>query len=123
MRRDMDIIRNIVLAVENSQEIVREVDGITDDDFKYHAMLLKDANIVKASIIMSKGLGNNNIPATAIIHDLTWSGHDFASSIKNDDVWEKTKNRIKVAGSWTFSILLECLKEEAKKRIGTAIDL
>ena len=121
MTRNMDVIRKIILAVADSQDTVKAVKGISDDDFKYHAMLLKDANLIKGVIAMALGPGNNIIPDHAMIRDLTWAGHDFADAIKNDDIWAKTKDKITKVGSWTFDILLECLKEEAKKRLGLAI--
>jgi hypothetical protein len=85
-------------------------------------MLLKEAGLIKGKVAPPSAMkGASVIPSAAIIKDLTWLGHDFASSIKSDKVWDSSKERLKKAGSWTFDLLLECLKQEAKKRIGLAI--
>lgn len=51
------------------------------------------------------------------IRKLTWSGHDFLNAARNDDVWNTTKRKLNKVGSWTFGLVVELLKEEAKKRL------
>lgn len=116
MKRDMEVIRKIILAVKSSEEQVQSVEGVPDDKFNYHTMLLKEAGLIKGTVSASKN--QNIIPNIALITDLTWDGHDFADSIGDDTVWNTAKGRIQEVGSWTFDLFLECVKQEAKKRIG-----
>jgi len=114
MHRDMDVIRKIVLAVRSAPDAVSSVDGITKQDFAYHAQLLDEAGLISAAI---QGQGKR-IAETAVIFRLTWAGQDFADSIIDDTLWNKAKeNIIKPSASWTFGILLEYLKYEIKRRI------
>ena len=53
-----------------------------------------------------------------IIEGLSWKGHDFLDAARSDTVWNATKGRLAKAGAWTFSLVLEVLKEEAKRQIG-----
>jgi hypothetical protein len=51
MKRDLELIRNITLAVENTptgyvQEKI-EIDGYSKDQIGYHAYLLVDAGLAK----------------------------------------------------------------------------
>lgn len=56
-----------------------------------------------------------------IVRKITSAGYDFLQAASNDSVWGKTRARLKSAGSWTFSIALEVLKDEAKKALGLVL--
>jgi DNA-binding transcriptional ArsR family regulator len=117
MTRNMDTIRKIVLAVREAEGIVshNELSDITEQEFSFHAQLLDEAGLVYAALSPEQG----KKPAKhAIIFRLTWAGHDFADSIVDDTLWRKAKeNVIKPTASWTFSILIEYLKLEIRRRI------
>jgi hypothetical protein len=53
-----------------------------------------------------------------IITNLTWKGHDFLDAARSDTVWNATKGPLAKVGAWTFGLVLEVLKEEAKRQIG-----
>jgi hypothetical protein len=114
MKRDMDIIRKIILAVQEAPGPIFKVEGIDQTDFNYHVQLIDEAGLAVA--VLSKG--QMGIPNKAGIFRLTWAGHDFADSITDDTIWEKAKdNVIKPSASWSFGILLEYLKFEIKRHI------
>jgi hypothetical protein len=49
---------------------------------------------------------------------LTWQGYDFLQVTRDDTVWSKAvKHVFKPATSWTVSLLLEWLKQEAHRRV------
>ena len=55
------------------------------------------------------------------INGMTMAGHDFLDAIRDQSVWDKTKNRIGQAGGWTLDIVLAVAKEELKRRLGVEI--
>lgn len=116
MKRDMDIIRQIVLAVRDSDDVIRGLEGVQFEVYAEHVRLLEEAGLVDASI--------QTVPQrrviTALVWRLTWAGQDFASAIDNDTLWSKAKeNVIKPAGSWTFDVLKEWLKAEITQGLPT----
>lgn len=114
MRRDMDIIRKIILAVRDSAGPVNSVVGVSGDDFAYHAQLLEEAGLITAALQAN----NKQIARAAVIYRLTWSGQDFADSIVSDTLWNKAKENVfKPTASWTFGILIEYLRCEIKRSI------
>lgn len=118
MDRDMNAIRDIMIAVKNSNKSISSVDGMPDETFKYNAALLIEAGLALGSSSQSTR-SNTQVPAHAILSRLTWEGHDFIDSIKDETVWEKVKARIlKPTGSWTFGILTELIKHELKNSLG-----
>ena len=116
MKRDMDVIRQIVLAVREAQGVVREVPGIEQALYFEHALLLEEAGLIQASIQVTQ-----HRVTVALIWRLTWAGQDFADAITDDTLWRKAKdNVLKPAGSWTFGVLLEYLKSEITGRLPSA---
>lgn len=116
MKRDMDLIRKIILSARDSDEIIREIDGVDSKSFAAHVQWLYEAGLVIASI--SGGDRKQAAPDYALLYRLTWAGQDFADSIIDDTLWQKAKeNVIKPTSSWTFSILLEYLSAEIRLRL------
>lgn len=119
MDRDMDAIRKIVLALKESKTVINKVDGVSDDVFKFNAMLLIEAGIVTGTTKPGGGRDGSVIPSAALLFRLTWAGCDFADSIKDDVLWAKAKKHILIPfGSWTFSVLCKYLKQEIEARLG-----
>lgn len=113
MKRDMDVVRQIVLAVRDASGVVRAVPGIDDATFIEHAQLLHEAGLIEASIQVVQ-----HRATVALIWRLTWGGQDFAQSVADDTLWRKAKeNVIKPLGSWTFAVLGEYLKGEIMRRV------
>lgn len=113
MRRDMDVIRCIILAVCDASGPVNAVDGISDEDFSSHAQLLEEAGLIEAAILPP----GKRIATEAMIYRLTWSGHEFADSVRDPVVWAKTKKSAEAAGGFTLDLLRDLAKGFIKKQI------
>lgn len=79
MKRDMDLIRQIVLAKQAADGPLTGLDGVAQEVFGEHVLLLKEAGLVDAAA----QLVQHKVPR-AIVFRLTWAGHDFAQSIAFD---------------------------------------
>ena len=108
MKRDMDLIRQMLLHARDAAGAVSSMPGVDQELFMEHVKLLHEAGLVDAAIQEAQ----HRVRA-AIIWRLTWAGQDFASAIAEDTLWRKAKeNVIKPMGSWTFGVLLDYLKGE-----------
>jgi hypothetical protein len=108
MKRDMDIIRKIVLTLRDSDTVISKVEGIPDNEYLVHAQLVIEAGLAEGNI--AKSGHNLAIPGHVRLVRLTWPGQDFADAIKDDNIWNKAKEHVmKPAASWTFDILLKYL--------------
>lgn len=113
MKRDMDVIR-LILMQQESGESPPELAAYPEDLVVYNVALMKDAGLVEAAIVANA----EGFPRGAVIIRLTWAGHDFLDAARDDTLWRKAReNVIRPAGSWTFGILLEWLKHEIRSRI------
>jgi hypothetical protein len=98
MKRDMDLIRRILLEAE-ADDKPNQVLQYTDPHEAYNVALLEEAGLVVATITR----GYMNKPGTAFLTRLTWSGHDFLDATKDDTIWRKAKDKVLKPGiSWTF---------------------
>lgn len=51
------------------------------------------------------------------VNGVTWSGHDFIDSIRDPDVWDRTKAGASKAGRFTVELLKDLAKGFIKKQI------
>ncbi len=118
MKRDMDVIRKILLASAQSEGSIKQVEGIDSDVFGFHAHLLVEAGLAHCSIQWDEDSREPRV-YSAVVWRLTWQGFDFADSVADDGVWRKAKeNVLKPAVSWSFGVLSEYLKQEALRQLG-----
>jgi len=88
MKRDLELIRKMVLAIEDSPSgwaPDRKFEGYTDTQVGYHAYLLIDAGLARgreAHDTLSKG-------PEGLISNLTWAGHEFADASRDETRWRK----------------------------------
>ncbi|MCJ2126789.1 DUF2513 domain-containing protein [Methylobacterium sp. J-077] len=117
MKRDMDFIRNILLDVEAGkmqtryEELIGKTDeenGLELDKLRYHYKLIADAGFVTCI----KDLSLGQVPI-----DLTWLGCDFVDTIRDDDVWRKTKSGASKAAGAGFGFIVELAKGYAKAEL------
>lgn len=104
MKRDMDLIRTILLEAEATaaEQAVVRIDGYDDSNYAYNVWLMEQAGLVEAAVVRASG----HIPIKAHVFSLTWAGHDFLDAVRNDSIWAKTKARVaETAGSASFDVL------------------
>ncbi len=120
MKRDMDLIRNILKAVElsgnpNGMFEPIEINGHTKQQISYHIKILNDAGLLDAQNVSTMHPdGFQWHPGS-----LTWAGQEFIALANDDTIWDKAKEFIlKPSASFTFDLLLEYLKAQVKAKTG-----
>jgi len=122
MKRDMDLIRDIMIYLEDNltpgkpiQSTQIPLCGDSDEEYRVfseHIRLLLDAELIDASEVTLKGFTIYDIQR------ITSNGHDFLDSLRNNIVWNKTKEAAGKVGGYTISILMDLGKEYIKKQVG-----
>lgn len=119
MKRDMDLIRRIVLATADlpAYTVLKELEGVLEYDFALHAQWLNEAGMIVAD---AKVGASESQASRAFIFRLTWSGCEFADAIRNDTMWAKAKDKvIKPGMSFTFEVLKDWLAAELSQGFPT----
>lgn len=119
MKRDMNLVREILIWTEN-QEHGRvsgnpKIEGYAEEEVAYHVHLMEQAHLVKAFDTTSMA----DKSPQAILIELTWDGYEFLDAARDETIWVKAKNTIfTTTKNITFDILLEWLKAEARRGLG-----
>ena len=110
MRRDMDLIREILMATEANRDI--DTTGFSAEEVWNHVRLLKQGGYIDALVAAHQP------PFPFKIFALTWDGHEFLDAMRDDTLWKKAKeNVLKPGASWTAKLLFDWLKVEIKQRL------
>lgn len=120
MKRDMDLVRSILLKVEESPPL-----SVTNDSFQgvepqvigEHLQLLEEAGYIEALLkrpangVEPYGLGR--------VERLTWDGHEFLDTIRDKTVWAETQRTIgEKLASVSFALVTAVATEVAKRQLG-----
>lgn len=120
MRRDMDLIRELLLRVEsfdrragttyvfNASEPELQIDGYTSDQVEEHLSWLIDYGYIEG------GVGAD---LHFVIRRLSMPGCDLLDSIRNPEIWSSVKAEADRAGGFTVDLLRDTAKAIIKSRI------
>lgn len=118
MKRDMDLARTILLAVEESEEdptgwIKLDIPDRSAAEVAYYVMILAEAGLIEAQDLSSAdGLAWNP-------KRLTWYGHKFLDAARSDTLWERAKKEtLKHTGGLSLDLLKEVLVHLSKEALG-----
>lgn len=124
MKRDMDLIRNILLkaeaipAGEYVDWTIEDFPGHQFNDVYFHVdLLMKDGFMEE----IQQTMGLDDVTPG----HLTWAGHDFLDAIRDDGIWKQTKETTKHAGGFTLEIVKQVavalIKAQIKQHTGMDI--
>ena len=117
MRRDLELIRSLLHALEAKAEPLLpaqpRLDGYEATEISYHIMLLHQAGLLLGE---DTELAVDRAPWHA--YSLTWEGHEFLDAARPEDVWLEILERVEQAGGgFTFALLTEMLRREHARRL------
>ena len=117
MKRDMELIREIRLAVEEAPSPDDDIELILVDHapevVSYHVKLLHQAGLIEA-VDRSTMDEFEWSPRS-----LTWSGHEFLDAARSSTVWQKTMSKLKEqAASAPFEIVKATLMHVYRESFG-----
>ena len=115
MKLDKDLVRKIMLAVEASKDpnglVELSLPGHDQAEISYHIMLLDEAGFVDAED--QSTLDGFEWQAKR----LTYQGHEFLDTIRDGEVWRRTKAGVEKAGVAGLGIVWEIAKAYGKQVI------
>jgi Hypothetical protein (DUF2513) len=120
MKRDMDLIRAILLALEEKSDLGAEIeiDGYDEAQIGYHCYLIVDAGLANGADV-----GSSESPCEEFIATgLTWAGHDFLDAAREPERWKKAQGIFTKMGGVTLevskSVLTKLMTEQANQLMG-----
>lgn len=123
MRRDLDLIRNMLLAIEAAPldyyvfYVETLAEAVYESDLQkvsYHIALLIDCNYIDCD-----KLGNVGKYTDYGIKRITSQGHDYLDTVRSSQIWEHTKKALsKVGGTIALEIVKALAIKEASRILG-----
>lgn len=100
MKRDMDLVREILLKAEQHNDAIVPTFYTSANKLvtQGHLQMLVDAGyLAHVKSIAGGGYGWR----------LTWAGHEFIDEVRDEEIWRKTKEGAEKVGSWSIKLLGE----------------
>jgi len=98
MKRDMDLVREIMLKVEAlppGPPVLYRIGEVVDLVLLNHLEMLIEAGLVRGKISRSQGSRGDVIG----ISTLTWEGHEWIDTVRDPRVWDETKATLQESGA------------------------
>jgi hypothetical protein len=120
MKRDMELIRALLLAIEalDSQIAFKatlklKVDS-TRKDMIDHLKLM-----IKAGFLDAKSIETQAGTSDIVIKGITNEGHNFLEDARNESIWKETMGLVQEkGGSVAIAVLTQLLSSVAKQHFG-----
>jgi len=108
MKRDLDLVRRILLDIEERSDGAQTFgwaafveDGYPLEAIHHHVQLLDDAGLIQADEL---------VPGQWWPERITWAGHEFLDAARNDELWTKAKLQVQTkVGSAPFRLVHDLL--------------
>lgn len=119
MKRDWELVRAVLIAAEELPPDGTSIDlGIVGYDTRvvyHHVALLIQAKLLQGGFNLNFGHDDYGYEVTG----LTWEGHDFIESARNETLWRKAISKSADAGTGlSFGVLGDLLSAMARAALG-----
>lgn len=126
MKRDMDLIRTLLLEIEDKhdgsgRDVKIKIEGRSHEEVTEHLFMLDEAGLIEgrdASHLQGRHM---------LVLRMTWHGHEFLDGIRDPKIWAETKEGAKKVGAFSLDVLSAIARGIVKKKIadmsGVEIDL
>jgi hypothetical protein len=113
MTFDKDTVREILLRIEASSDprgwIDIDIPGRSETEVSYHVQILDEAGFIEAENLSD--MQNYTWKAKR----LTYQGHELLDSIRDPEVWSKTREGASKVGGLALDVLMSLGKAYAKQ--------
>ena len=109
MKRNINLILAILSALEEDETasgnnyVSLNIPDYSQDEILYHVRLLSDAEMIVAE---------ESNDREGISMRLTWQGHEFLDSARDENSWEQAKEEAKEEVKKTTGLTFEVLKQK-----------
>jgi hypothetical protein len=111
----MELVRRLLLEIEAAPQKASWKDLTPKDDDEEaerilaHLKLIEEAGLTKSIVVNMQG---HRLPQDI---ELTWAGHEFLDSVRDTEVWRRTKAGAGKMGTAGLQLMLEMGKAYAKQ--------
>lgn len=119
MKLNYDCVRDLLLYLENNLTYDNYVsignlklNNYSSDELTYTSEKLTEAGYINSII------GHSDDYPVIIVKSITYNGHQYLDSIRNNTIWKETKSKLSKIGSFSFPIIQQLAISIAKAKLG-----
>ena len=97
MKRDMDLVRKILITLEDddwylsfSAGNLPKIEDYREKQIEYHMRIMAQAGLLHVESYAIES-GSSADPITIKSYSLSWEGHEFLAAARNDTFWKRAK--------------------------------
>lgn len=124
MKLNHDLVRYVLLSIEDSKEItgpsenelltsIKKYGNFDWDDIAYTIDKLNEANFITGKVAWA-----NNQPSWILPGNLTFEGHKFLDNIRDNRIWRSTKDKISKVESVSLNIISSVAASLISSKLG-----
>ncbi len=113
-----DCVRDVMLDIENnlnlhetvtSTDIQERLNKYSHDDIYYTCQKLQEAGYLKVDFF---------IDGSCCVESMTYNGHQFLDSIRDDGIWKEVKSKISKLASVSLPIIHQVASQAIISKLG-----
>ena len=118
MKRNMDLVRQILLALEAHEDPAGmanvEIDGQQQAEVNCHLTIM-----VEAGLLYGQEYTHESVDDTLwMFVRLTWKGHEFVAAARDDARWAAVRDKLEAVGGGTLDVAMELLTAAVRRDLG-----
>jgi hypothetical protein len=118
MKRDMDLVRDLLLKIEASEDETSLSDLVSEENEREYAAAVYHLRMLIEEVGLVRGINvSSNDGYDWIDLELTWQGHEFLETVRDPETWRKAKEGANKIGSFAIDVLIDVAKAYAKKKM------
>ncbi len=122
MKRDYDIIRKILLVVEEKQKGIDiaswNLNNLSDfGDFDTDDVIGHFKLLLNAGFLNTDTRGDWLTSSSMYTAGLSWYGHEFLDTVRDEKIWRRTKEGARQVGSFSIEVIAGIAKAIINKKI------
>ena len=129
MRRDMSLVRALLLYLEerSSFGMIEEVEipSYSRIAIQHHLRLLADGGLI--TFEAERSTTNPQRIVRVYPFGLTWAGHEFLETIRDPEIWQRTREGAERVGGFSLDLARALAKGFLRKKVedltGIQVDL
>jgi len=126
VKLNLDCIRSILIAIEEKpfnqtytlDTLCGKIPTFSSDEIHYCCLILDEAGFLN---VITVPLTRSNVLGIKSIGELSFSGHEFLESIRQENHFLKVKSYCRKIGSYSFDCILDISKELLRDSIRNAL--
>jgi len=124
MKRDLELVRELLLALENEQahfdstipltigQPPLALPGRSNQEIAYHIRIMTQGDLISMGGIDDDGVTIHKY------YGFRWAGHEFLDDVRDPEIWRKTKAAAGKVGGASIGFIWEIAKLELKTKLG-----